>query len=595
MNSYTDFYVDKTSRTFADSLVAFGLARVLADLLNRQTGSAPRIRLHDAGPYYRITCKPALERAAVREHGPTLEPIRAIKTAKNAASLPAGIPAWDYEQERERVNLYFAARKQAGKADLGPDGPPKPHVHWDIFRAINPGALVGYNGLVANWWAVRRQPEALLILLDLYAVTPNDFAAAEGAWKQLAKDNGWDIKPTVTCQQVYNPDQGKGQNKGKADGLSIGNLDGFWLSEWLKAIGFYEAALTRQVRGAKDRKTFVVAPRNLALADNQKVMEKFVGKMQFAETSTRFDILAAIRYTVALLEHIREEPSLASQISGRRSIRQNVVAGFHTAFYKDLGNATATMNVSFIALPGWVKVETSEDIRLYVNPKANHEDPQQREYGLLDELELLVRQFDESHSDAFTLLQYLRDFVSGDNLDAFFRFTNAFPAYLMGQREQGKYAFSLSTEFIERLVMSTEEKLTPILQSEGFQNIAYAIRQSTVTAQYRKKQGDRKYDVRYGLGQELARKSRYPKDFVAALSDFLHKYNAENAQVMETRPAPYRRNVKTTDIDEIVRLIDGFGSETVANLLIAYGYARVSREEEPDMQPDIESKQEENE
>jgi len=128
--------------------------------------------------------------------------------------------------------------------------------------------------------------------------------------------------------------------------------------------------------------------------------------------------------------------------------------------------------------------------------------------------------------------------------------------------------------------MSTEKRLSRILESPGFQNIAYAIRQSTVTAQYRKKQGDRKYDVRYGLGQELARKARYPDSFIAALSDFLHKYNAENAQVMENRSGPYRRSVKTTDIDEIVALIDEFGSETVANLLIAYGYAREPYEAE---------------
>lgn len=101
-----------------------------------------------------------------------------------------------------------------------------------------------------------------------------------------------------------------------------------------------------------------------------------------------------------------------------------------------------------------------------------------------------------------------------------------------------------------------------------------------MTAQYRKKQGDRRYDVRYGLGQELARKARYPAQFITALSDFLHKYNAENAQVMETRGGPYRRSIKTSDIEEIVTLIEEFGSETVANLLIAYGYARVPREDE---------------
>jgi len=140
--------------------------------------------------------------------------------------------------------------------------------------------------------------------------------------------------------------------------------------------------------------------------------------------------------------------------------------------------------------------------------------------------------------------------------------------------------------------MGTDPRLTPILESEGFQNIAYAIRQSTVTAQYRKQQGDRKYDVRYGLGQELARKAIYPDSFIATLSDFLHKYNAENAQVMENRAGPYRRSIKTTDIDDIVRLIDEYGSETVANLLIAYGYARAPRE---GGDPAEEALQEENE
>lgn len=131
--------------------------------------------------------------------------------------------------------------------------------------------------------------------------------------------------------------------------------------------------------------------------------------------------------------------------------------------------------------------------------------------------------------------------------------------------------------------MSTNQRLYAILEREGFHNIAYAIRQSTVTAQYRKKQGDRKYNVRYGLGQELARKARYADDFIAALSEFLHQYNAENAQVMETRSGPYRRSIKTSDINEIIELIDEFGAETIAKLLIAYGYARTPREQQDDL------------
>lgn len=569
MEEYKCFYIDKTSQTFADILTAFGLARIVDELLREQTKGGRNVLIQDKGPYYQLTCTPALEQKTVEAHQEVF-PLKAIATAKNRDKLPADLPSYltvEYEQERERVNLFFAARKAGGNSSTLPE---RPHPHWDIFKAINApgGPLIGYNSLALDWWTIRQaHPQVLLLLLDLYSDTPNDYETAENRWKELDKQYGWGIKGQATCQQLYNPDQGKGQNRTKADALSIGNQSALWLVEWLKAAGFYEAALTRQVRGAKDRKTFVVAPRELTFSESRAIMSRFVDKMQMSEAATRFDILAALRYTRALLEHFTAEPGGLARLLGLQQVKKRVVGGFRTAFYKDLGNATATMNLAFVALPGWVEVRSREEVDLYT--------------GLLAELESFVRQFDESHSDAFTLLQYLRDFVSGDDLDAFFRFTNAFPAYLMGQLERNNRTRQLTTEFIERLIMSTEKRLSRILESQGFRNIAYAIRQSTVTAQYRKKQGDRKYDVRYGLGQELARKARYPESFIAALSDFLHKYNAENAQVMENRSGPYRRSVKTTDIGEIVALIDEFGSETVANLLIAYGYAREPYEAEP--------------
>ena len=134
--------------------------------------------------------------------------------------------------------------------------------------------------------------------------------------------------------------------------------------------------------------------------------------------------------------------------------------------------------------------------------------------------------------------------------------------------------------------MNSQEgpRLSKILETPGFQNIAYAIRQATVTAQYRKNQlNDRRYEVRYGLGQQLARKAAYPNEFIAELAGFLTKYNAENAQVMEKRAGPYRRSIRTSDIDDIVALIDEFDdSRLICNLLVAYGYARVPREESSD-------------
>ena len=585
-------YVDKITRTFADNLLAFGLASVVDELLYRQGVTNADVVITDCGSYYELACAPALEIETIWSLSAPLYPAKPIRTPKNAKTLPSDLPSHmvlDYEADREVVNQYYAAREKEGEGELAL--PP----YWEIERAINPLPLPGYNSLVINWWNLHEhQSDALALLLDLYGHTPNDYPAAIETWKELDKSRGWGIKADATCQQLYNPDQGKGQNKSKADGLSIGNVNGFWLAEWLKAVGFYEAALTRTVRGAKDRKTFVVAPRKLSFSASRAVMSDFLKSMS-AETSTKFDILAATRYTRALLQHFSDERSPLAQMFSREPIRQHVVAGFDTAFYKDLGNATATMNVSFIALPGWVIVELRDDIVLYIDP----------DHGLLTHLERLARQFDELHSDAFTLLQHLRDFVSGDDLSAFFRFTNAFAGYYISARHQGKYAYQLTTHFVERLIMNTEKNLTDIVLTSGFKNVAYAIRQSTVTAQYQtqafKQRGQRyPYDVRYGLAQELLRRARRGEDFVADLGEFLAKYSAETSQVEELMmkrgvkfPFPgQRKSIRTSDLEEIVWLIDQYGSETVANLLIAYGYARVPRE---DGETEAQANEEENE
>lgn len=563
MDAQNEFFIDKTS-PFADTLTAFGLCTLIDRLLASVTHT---IKVQDKGGYLQVTCNPPITEQHLQDAAGYITLLQGIQTLKNVVKLDGLSSKINYEEEKERVGVYFSARKNAVKGQ--PVTAPEPHPHWDIFRAINPAALTGYNNLVKSWNTTRHaQVEIVQLLFDFFSTTPNGLPSALHRWKELDQQYKWGIKAEITGQQLYNPDQGKGQNRAKANGIRIDNQKNFWLLEYLKAVGFYESALTRQVRGAKDRKTFVVSPREMTFYDHRAVLAKFVDTMKVSETSTKFDILATIRYTAALIDHL-DQPDGLGALLGKQSIKKRLVGGFHTAFYKDLGNAVATMNLSFIALPGWVTPQSADDVRVYTE--------------LLKELELLTRQFDETHSDAFNLLQHLRQFVSGDDLAAFFDFTTAYPAYLMGTRERGKYAYQLTTPFVERLIMSTNQRLYAILEREGFHNIAYAIRQSTVTAQYRKKQGDRKYNVRYGLGQELARKARYADDFIAALSEFLHQYNAENAQVMETRSGPYRRSIKTSDINEIIELIDEFGAETIAKLLIAYGYARTPREQQDDL------------
>ncbi len=556
MTTYQQFFIDKTVQPFADALILHGFASLLEKLAPDRV-----VTLHDQGTNFTITLDAPIS-DEVLEQAQSIELIPFVKTVKNAGEIADKlIYQIDYEERKRAVDEGFA---------MQPPRPPEPE--WSIYRAINPGALPGYNTLVSQWHTAH-DPETLRILFDLFSECPNNLDRAVSAWAALDKSRGWGIKPTITCLQLFNPDQGKGQNRSKADGLSIGNVDDFWLLEYLKAAGFYEGAITRTMRGSKDRKTIVVVPRHLTASERRAVKGEFAASMQLPLYPIQFDILAVIRYMTALIKLTLEPEFQYIPRSGRSRIKHDLVAGFHTAFYKDLGNAVATMNLSFLGLPGWVVIESHEDVARFTNTET----------GLLPEFEKFVRQFDEHESDVPELLRPLRDFVSGDDLSAFFRFTSAFPVYLIGRTERNKYARPLTTSFIERIIMSqTDRRYSEILASPGFRNIAYAIRQSTVTAQYRKKQGDRKYDVRYGLGQELARKARYAGEFVTALSDFLHKYNAENAQVMELRPAPYRKSIHTSDIEQIVALIDEYGSETVANLLIAYGYARMPREDSGD-------------
>lgn len=567
------FYTDKSTRTFADNLVAFGFAQLLRELMAQQGDEPNDVVIKDCGTHFQLTTSHPIDPDSWAPAWTRICPAKAIRTVKNAVTLPANIPYADYEADREQVSLHYAAREKKVPHDELPPLPP----HWDVSRAIvQLLALSGYNRLVIAWWNLGDyQPLAIDLLLDLFSSTPNDLVTSADVWKRLDSEYGWGISAETTCLQLYNPDQGKGQNKPKADGLSIDNVKGFWLIEWLKAVGIYDAAITRLVRGGKDRKTFVVSPRELSHSVSRAVMTDFANAMS-SETSTKFDVLAAIRYADALLSYVNLDASFLARLLELRDVKKRVVAGFDTGFYKDLGNAVATMNISFVALPGWVRVESRDDITLYTDRTDNR--------GLLPQLELLTRQFDESHSDAFALLQHLRDFVSGDDLAAFLRFTKSYAGYYIRQRERGVNAVPLSYTLVEKVVQSMDKTYADIGDRDkhpGFHNIARAISESTVWAQWRKtKQNNTTYQIRYGLNQDLTRNCHEPEQFLETLGEFIHTYNAETSRAQELGRKPWRPMIEPSDVTDILNLIDEYGgnSRMIAQLLVAYGYTFIKDE-----------------
>ena len=124
--------------------------------------------------------------------------------------------------------------------------------------------------------------------------------------------------------------------------------------------------------------------------------------------------------------------------------------------------------------------------------------------------------------------------------------------------------------------------LTQILNNEGFQSVAWAVRRATVNAQAQKAMKVKDYrEIRYDLLHDLRRTRSLPgnEPFVEAISDFISKYNAENARRREmNKRAP--RNVTTDEFLRFAELVQEHQSPLVGALLCAYGSCREPRDEE---------------
>lgn len=600
------YYVDKQTGTFADVCAAYGLAVILDSVLERVLGTQEKrtVRIVDEGTTYAIELTPPLQEEWI-ERCSFFAPIPFICTEKSKARMPQAIFYIDYAAEKARNEEYRKLQKTLGKtmkADTGGESEAsialkeaKPNPDWPVLAKITQmSAINAYNDVVVNWYTNREQfSELLKLLLKIHATTPNSVEEGMADWKtrlqkserkegvtskakSIRSDGIFTGKSNFSLLQVWNPSSGKGQNTAKANRLVMDNIDSFWLCEYLKMVGFYHCAIPRFVlmrqaggKPPKDRKTFALAPVNITLSAHLAIFEMFREALK-RNSAVKLDILATLRYTDCFLRYCEADQSddLAAQLWGNSP--ENFVAGLHAAFYKDLGNSSAVMNLSFINLPHWMKVDDASGVRTYRAIIAEHTSV----IGNLKQDETPASEGGEE----LALLSRYRDFLSANDVTAFFDFTAGYGGYLMSALERERFWIKpLQQSNLEVLLMNSEPKLKPIIENEGFQRIAEAIRRSTITPQYHGKNS--LYDVRYGLGQELKRRANYPHEFIIALSDFLQSYNAENARVFEVKKQHMRKNVQAEDISEIVRLIDEHGALVVAHLLLAFGYASASKDE----------------
>lgn len=579
------YYVDKQSGTFADVLLAFGLARMLQSLADEAAGAGSiSIRLQDAGPYFEVALsQPVHEEWLQRVSFQSLAPY-VQRRGDDASSVPPEVEKVDIDALWEKVRARAPHQKAAqAAADAGSEVAQQEILataidpRFDVFTWVSERrmqAVGSYNELILRW-ARAKDVFQLSInqLLEYFSAPGQDPERAEREWRRIARENGREITSDATLLQLLNPSQGKGQNEPKAVRPSMGNIRGWWLLEYLKVVGLYECAVPRQVLDARrqptgDRKAYVVTPFDISLSDNRSVLERFQNSL-WSTTAVKMDALAAIEYTRAFLKHCAQNPVFAVQVYGASLLQ--AVSGLHAAYYKNLGQASAVMNLSLINFPRWAVVQGSDDVARLLEVLEEHRD--------------VIRGIDEDRGGYELLVSY-RDFLSGGSLEAFFDFTANYAHFAIQQMARSQRRVALfSVDNIGGLLMSSEDqRYSEIAQSQGVQDLASAIRRATVIPQRLKvRKVDTPYEVRYGLSDELRRALPYKDKLVEVLSKFVESYQRENGRVLERYGPDYRfqrADIRDGTVQEVLSLIDKYGPRDVGNVLIALGYAREAREPE---------------
>lgn len=274
------------------------------------------------------------------------------------------------------------------------------------------------------------------------------------------------------------------------------------------------------------------------------------------------------------MDHDYQQLSAAQPQQRRRPRPAEQIQGLDVVFYKDMGSAVAVMNVASLGLPDWI---------LPLESAAEAE----RVRAILDEHIGVVRSIQspkgDERAEEYALLDRYRAFFAGRDIERFLDFAAFFGPYVMHRLDQGAPIARFSVASLKRLFAMTRPTLSAIYDNPGFQRLASAIRSSTVTLNYAKGRGDKvNFTIRYGLLQDIVRRSNSTTAFVKTVTEFVAAYNAESAQRFETSQGTLRRTrISEEDLQQFLSLLDaGYEPALLARLLVAFGSAKVGKEQE---------------
>lgn len=600
------YYVPKSTETHADCLMAWGLAKVLSHLLiEAGQPNADKVTVCEEAAYFVVELpypfrrewleqsqKPQLTYFVVTraEKDSTQSEAEQDFKAKKKQAIPTGPNIISLEQEKERSKRRKEAKKSG--LDTQQDEESKaswaslqPHRYYHHARGFNTlKAATQINNLYANW----EQADHVQVLQWLLSRFAGEAKSGQESKQKGEKAKSFVAANAANTVVILNPSQGTGTNTQAPKGQQSSNIPSPWPVEWLKLVGFHAAGIYVDWQKKGDGKTvaaevLVLRPRRISIKNHARVLDAFQNTFfQNAGSSVKLECLAALRYANEYLTRATFDEDLPS-LSKRRV--SNAVSGFDSALFMDVrqGVNFAVKRITFLAMPMWIQMPADGSVDRIRDAVEKH-------------IEVL-RPLDDSRGETRALMDAYLAWSSSGDLRRFWEFCAGYGAYRMERASKGEPCRALTTKNLEVVLMNQsngEKKLAPIIRDEHFQNVASAVRQSTINAllwEKNPKKPGRKLpsgmEVRYGLAQEWRRAAPYRDKFVGEVMKFLQQYSEQKAKVRSRDPENKNKywlpELTTRDVERIVELIDDdqYGPETMCGLLLAYGYASDYKPKKP--------------
>jgi hypothetical protein len=559
---YRTFHIPKEAGTYADTLEAYGVAHLLIKIFESQAMSN-EVTINDKGVYFEIILKKEITTEII-EQLKYFQVVKFIqKDDKNKAPEHIGQDFYNYPVQRD---LRRAKRKEIEKALKDFKGKDftkqrklinekyqsemveQPLVdEYDVFAQLISNPYAAFLKLHSNFDSNQEHFKILISeALNQYLPKDNQISTE---YKALSKAKKINIDEKATMLQLLNPNQGKGLNKAKATGMSVGNLKGNWIKETLKVSGALNFGMVCQavkVGSSYDMKVFVPVFSEMKLHEKMQIMKEFKRTAK-SNTPIKLDIVNTLKIIELFLNK--------SEKKERRRVK-DFLLGLHSVYQKDLGQNKAVVNIAFLQTPDFIDLADKEDW-----------------LEIIDDQKRLMNGITEQGDAMIGLLAY-RKFLNGSDINEYFKFNYWYATYLMHELSNKKqtYVTTNKIETLNKIFTLMDISFKKIIENEGFQSVAAAIRKSTVSLQYTPK-SERKFDVQYGLAQKLQNKSNSKDDLVAFVGEFVAKYNSDTARQYEKTKQALRANVKDKELLAFFELADKVDSKVLGAMLAAYGFA----------------------